>query len=55
MDVLKKQWRFPANTAKDAAQYAMKIAKGKPLQEKVREALQFIDGGDNHKNVATEG
>ncbi len=53
IDVLQKQMSFPASTAKDAAQYAMEVAKDKPLQEKIRGALQYIDSGE--KKVTTEG
>lgn len=45
VDVLQRQMKFPSSMAKDASQYAMEIAKDKPLQEKIREALQYIDNG----------
>ncbi len=53
IEVLQQQLRFPTSIAKDAAQYVMEIAKDKPLQEKIREALQYIDGGE--KKVVAEG
>jgi len=53
IEVLQQQMRFPASLAKDAARYVMEIAKDKPLQDKVRVALQYIDSGE--KKVATGG
>ena len=46
VDVLQKQMSFPSSVAKDAAQYAMEIVKDKPLEEKIREALIYIDSGE---------
>ncbi len=53
IDVLQKQMGFPVSLAKDAAKYAMDIAKDNPLQEKLRVALQYIDGGE--KKAVAEG
>lgn len=52
MDILKKQLNFPAETAKQAAKYAMDNAGDNPMEEKIRVALQYI--GSDNKNVSTK-
>jgi MFS superfamily sulfate permease-like transporter len=46
-DILRNQMQFPLSRAKDAAAHAMSMAEGKPLQEKLRVALQYLGNGHN--------
>jgi hypothetical protein len=42
-EVLKNQLHFPASRAKEAAKYATDNASGKPMQDKIIEALKYLD------------
>lgn len=53
IDILKRQMRFPPDMASQAAKYAMDTAFDKPLQEKLRVALQSLDATRGQNNVAT--
>lgn len=50
VDVLKRQMRLSASEAKEAATFAMKSARDKPIGEKVRVALQYY--GSEPENAA---
>ncbi len=49
IDILRNQMQFSLSRAKDAAAHAMSVAEDKPLQEKLRVALQYL--GDGHNSV----
>lgn len=46
VDILKNQMKFQASIAKEAAQHAMDTASDKPIEEKVKVALVYLDGGN---------
>jgi aspartokinase len=47
MDILTRQLHFPKSSAEEASKHALKIAKDKPLQDKVTEALKYLDSTKN--------
>ncbi len=47
LDILTNQMGFKIDKAKEAVKHALDIARDKPLQEKITEALKFIDSKNN--------
>ena len=52
VDVLKNQMHFKASEAKEAAEHAISVAQGQPLQDQITEALRYFDSED--KKVAQQ-
>ncbi len=54
MDILKNQMGFPVERVKDAIKHAVEVASDKPLEERLREALKFLDRENNYKTITKE-
>lgn len=47
-DILQRQMGFPAATAKQAVKHTMNEATDKPMEEKIRVALSYLDSQNKH-------
>jgi len=50
VDILKNM-KFPTNTAKEAAKYAVSEVRNESLEAKITEALKYLDGNGNRAKI----
>jgi len=52
-NILKQQMHFPASQAIEATNYALSMAEDKPMEEKIRVALQSLDSNNKPNKMTT--